>query len=209
MSQRRNKNGKFAFVLASVVVGMVGLAYASVPLYELFCQVTGYGGTPNTANVVMPTSVSDKTVKVRFDSNISPKLKWRFKPLQREVTVKLGEENLAFYEAENIGLVPLTGQAIFNVTPFKAAPYFSKIECFCFTEQTLEPGQVVSMPVQYFIDPEIYNDLNTREVSAITLSYTFYPADIDGDYPAELDEDETQSDGKINVSARMTVPDKG
>lgn len=201
MARRRNENGKFAFVLASVVAGMVGLAYASVPLYELFCQVTGFGGTLNTTNVSPSTFVSDKTVKVRFDSNISPKLAWRFQPLQREVTVKLGEENLAFYEAENVGIVPLTGQAVFNVTPFKAAPYFTKIECFCFTEQTLEPGQVVSMPIQYYVDPEIFEDLNTREIRAITLSYTFYPADIDGEG--------TESDEKVNVSARATTPNSG
>ncbi len=188
-------------MLATLVAGMVGLSYASVPLYELFCQVTGYGGTLNTENVAPSSYVSDKTVKVRFDSNISPKLKWRFQPVQREVTVKLGEEHLAFYEAENVGTEALTGQAIFNVTPFKAAPYFVKIDCFCFTEQTLEPGQVVSMPVQYYVDPDIYEDLNTQEISAITLSYTFYPYEDDGETK--------ESDEKINVSARAVVPDNG
>ncbi len=200
MSQRAKKNARFAFMLTTLVAAMIGLSFASVPLYQLFCQVTGYGGTLNTENVAAPTGVSDKTVKVRFDANINPDLAWRFKPLQREVTVKLGEENLAFYEAENVGSKPTTGQAIFNVTPFKAAPYFTKIECFCFTEQTLAPGQIVSMPVQYYVDPELFEDLDTKEISTITLSYTFYPI--------ELDESEQEDGEKINLSAWVTAPNK-
>lgn len=195
MAQRDKKNGKFAFVLASLVAGMVGLSFASVPLYQLFCKVTGYGGTLNTENIVAPSEISDRTIKVRFDSNISPKLAWRFEPLQREVTVKLGEETLAFYEAENISSRPLSGQAIFNVTPYKAAPYFSKIECFCFTEQTLAAGQTIPMPVQFFVDPEIFEDPTTKDIGTITLSYTFYPLEV---------EEENRSD--IKVSSRINVP---
>ena len=197
MAQRDKKNGKFALVLVTLVAGMVGLSFASVPLYQLFCQVTGYGGTLNTENVAASTSISEKTIKVRFDSNISPKLAWRFEPLQREVTVKLGEQTLAFYEAENIGATPLTGQAIFNVTPFRAAPYFSKIECFCFTEQTLAAGQTVPMPVQFYVDPEIFEDPATKDIGTITLSYTFYPVDKD-------EEDSTN----IKVSSRFEAPAK-
>lgn len=197
MSQRGKKNGRFAFILASVVAGMVGLSFASVPLYQYFCKVTGYGGTLNTEDVVATSDVSERTIKIRFDSNISPKLAWRFKPLQREVVVKLGEQKLAFYEAENLSDRTISGQATYNVTPFKAAPYFSKIDCFCFTEQTLTPGEVVSMPVQFFVDPEILNDPNTKDIAAITLSYTFFPTETE------------ETDPKLKLSARVKVPNKG
>jgi cytochrome c oxidase assembly protein subunit 11 len=177
MLKRDKKNFRFAFVLLSVVVGMVGLSFASVPLYQLFCKVTGYGGTLNTEDVLASREISERTIKVHFDSNISPKLKWLFKPQQNVVTVKLGEQNLAFYEAENISKRTLTGHAIYNVTPFKAAKYFSKIDCFCFTEQTLDAGQVVPMPLQFYIDPEILTNPNTKEITTITISYTFYPSE--------------------------------
>lgn len=199
MSQRDKKNGKFALILVSLVAGMVGLSFASVPLYQLFCQVTGYGGTLNTEGVVASDKVSERTIKVRFDSNINPKLKWRFKPQQNEVTVKLGEQRLAFYEAENISDKALTGQATYNVTPYKAAQYFSKIDCFCFTEQTLAAGQIVPMPVQFYVDPEILTDPNTKEITTITLSYTFYPAE-------SVD---IENKSKINLSARVKVPNNG
>lgn len=186
MAQRTKKNGRFAFILATFVAGMVGLSFASVPLYQLFCQVTGYGGTLNTENVTASSEISKRTIKVRFDSNISPKLDWRFEPLQREIIVHLGEEKLAFYEAENTSSQALSGQAIFNVTPYKAAPYFSKIDCFCFTEQTLAAGQTVPMPVQFFVDPEIFEDPSTRDISTITLSYTFYPLEAEEEEPSDL-----------------------
>jgi cytochrome c oxidase assembly protein subunit 11 len=198
MTRHNRKNGKFALMLATLVAGMVGLAYASVPLYQLFCQVTGYGGTLNTENIVVPARVSDRTIHVRFDSNISPDLPWRFVPLQREVTVKLGAQTLAFYEAENTGSEKTTGQAIFNVTPYRAAPYFSKIECFCFTEQTLTAGQTVPMPVQFFVDPEIFEDPDTKDIGTITLSYTFYPS-----------ETETEERSKVKVSSRLVTSQKG
>jgi len=185
-------------MLTTLVAGMVGVSFASVPLYQLFCKVTGYGGTLNTENVVAPADVSERTINVRFDSNISPDLSWRFVPLQRQVTVKLGEQTLAFFEAENTGVTAQTGQATFNVTPFKAAPYFSKIECFCFTEQTLAGGQTVPMPVQFFVDPEIFEDPATKDIGTITLSYTFYPA--------ENDEDDRS---KVKVSARVQASHKG
>jgi cytochrome c oxidase assembly protein subunit 11 len=196
MLKRDKKNVKFALVLLSVVGGMLGLSFASVPLYQLFCKVTGYGGTLNTEGVVASSKISDRTIKVHFDSNISPKLKWRFKPKQNEVTVKLGEQKLAFYEAENISEKSLTGQAIYNVTPFKAAQYFSKIDCFCFTEQTLDAGQIVPMPVQFYVDPEILTDPNTKEITTITLSYTFYPL-------------EAEDKNKLNLSSRVKVPNNG
>ncbi|MCG8509309.1 MAG: cytochrome c oxidase assembly protein [Rhodospirillales bacterium] len=165
----------------AVVAGMIGLAYASVPLYRLFCQVTGFGGTPQIATdeTRLPESgpATDRTLTVRFDSTINSALPWRFKPVQRKMTVKAGESMLAFYEAENLSDKAHSGTATFNVTPHKAAPYFVKVDCFCFTEQRLAPGQAVDMPVSFYIDPEILTDENTADVSTITLSYTFFRDD--------------------------------
>jgi len=176
MSRARRRNTGTAVVLFAVAGGMVGLAFASVPLYRLFCQVTGYGGTPRIAERTEARPASDRTVTVTFDANVNPALPWRFKPTQRERTVRLGQEVLAFFEAKNLSDTPLVGTATFNVTPFKAAPYFNKVQCFCFTEQVLAPGEVASMPVSFFVDPEISSDPNTKDITAITLSYTFYPA---------------------------------
>lgn len=172
------RNGKLALACAAFVAAMVGLAYASVPLYQLFCEVTGFGGTPSRV-AAAPDKVSERVIAIRFDANINRELPWRFKPVQKQMTVRLGESNLAFYEAENLSGAPITGTASFNVTPFKAGEYFSKIDCFCFTEQTLQPGQVADMPVQFFVDPDIFTDPNTRDVHTITLSYTFYRAEAD------------------------------
>lgn len=176
MSNLGRKNARTATVLFSVVAGMVGLAYASVPLYQWLCQVTGLAGTPSTENVQASTTISDETITVRFDSNVSPMLPWKFKPLQREMTVRLGEEKLAFYQATNTSDKPIVGTSTFNVTPFKTGPFFVKMECFCFTEQVLQPGETIEMPVSFYVDPEIYEEANTKEVRAITLSYTFYEA---------------------------------
>lgn len=166
-----------AAVLFGIVGGMVGLSFASVPLYRLFCQVTGFGGTPNTEAVSAPAEVSETVVTVNFDANVDSDLPWHFKPAQRKLRVRLGEELLAHYTARNTSDKPVTGTASFNVSPFKAAPYFSKIECFCFTEQTLLPGQEVDMPVLFYVDPAIAEDRNTEDVKIITLSYTFYRHD--------------------------------
>ena len=183
-ARKARRNGTTVLVLASIVGGMVGLAYASVPLYRLFCQVTGYGGTPGKeagTHVAVPGA---REIVVRFDSNVSPKLAWRFKPDQRDVHLKVGETTLATYTARNLSDHAITGTALFNVTPYKAGEYFNKIDCFCFTEQTLEPGQEVSMPVSFFVDPEIYDDPTTRDVTTITLSYTFYPVTKTADVKA-------------------------
>ena len=194
MGGRTKSNRRLAIALSGLVAGMVGLSYASVPLYELFCQVTGYGGTPQVATTA-PGAVSDKKIVIRFDANTNPKLPWKFKATQTEMTVKLGEQTLAFYEAQNLGGVALTGTAVFNVTPLKAGPYFSKIECFCFTEQTLTAGQRVDMPVQFFVDPEIFTNPDTKDVNTVTLSYTFYLAE-----PEDKSVDATQSDNKRKKS---------
>ena len=171
-------NLKVAGIAVCFVAGMVGLTYASVPLYELFCRVTGYGGTTQRADVA-PVERSSRKMAIEFDANINGDLAWDFVPVQRRVNVQVGEERLAFYRATNVSNQPIVGTATFNVAPLKAGPYFSKIDCFCFEEQRLEPGQSVDMPVSFFVDPEIDDDPNLREVKTITLSYTFFESKAD------------------------------
>jgi cytochrome c oxidase assembly protein subunit 11 len=170
------KNRIVAVTCLSVVAGMLGLSYAAVPLYQIFCQVTGFGGT--TQRVEQPADrVLDRKMTVQFDANTSTALAWDFQPVQREVTLKVGEQGLAFYRAHNPSNRELTGTATFNVTPPTAGIYFSKVECFCFTEQTLAPGQSVDMPVMFYIDPDIENDPDVKKLKTITLSYTFFPVE--------------------------------
>lgn len=171
-------NNRVAVICGGIALGMVGMAYASVPLYRIFCQVTGFGGTTQIAQGPA-AGVLDRTINVAFDANVNRDLDWKFVPVQHKITMKIGEQKLAFYRAENTSKETITGTAVFNVTPPLAGKYFNKVECFCFTEQTLKPGQVVDMPVTFFIDPEIVNDKDLKKVSTITLSYTFYEADKD------------------------------
>ena len=152
---------------------MVGAAYAAVPLYRLFCQVTGFDGTPRIATSA-PSVVLDKTVAVRFDGNVAPGLPWKFEPVQNTVEARIGESMLVFYRATNTSDRAVKGTATFNVFPEVAAVYFNKVQCFCFTEQVLEPGQSIEFPVSFFVDPEIVNDKDARKVTHITLSYTFH-----------------------------------
>ena len=152
---------------------MLALSYAAVPLYQMFCQQTGYGGTTQRA-IAPPTRQENRLIRVRFNADTHRNLPWRFSPMQQEITVKAGQEGLAFYRAENKSNEPVVGMAVYNVTPEKAGIYFNKVECFCFIEQRLEPGQIVEMPVQFFIDPDIVKDKNLDDVSTITLSYTFF-----------------------------------
>ncbi|MBK8176231.1 MAG: cytochrome c oxidase assembly protein [Rhodospirillales bacterium] len=156
---------------------MLGLSFASATLYRMFCQATGYDGTPKTTDVAKPTRRGDETVVVRFDANVNPALPWRFEPAQRQVTVHTGEETLVHFNATNLSDHPITGTATFSVVPEKAAAYFDKLQCFCFSEQTLEPKQEVSMPVVFYVDPGLYEDPTTRDVKTITLSYTFFRAE--------------------------------
>ena len=172
MQQRQHKT--VALLLVGLVIGMVGMAYAAVPLYEIFCRVTGYGGTTNTADAAPATAI-DRQMTIRFDSNINSGLSWEFKPVEVSQEIKVGEAGLAFYQARNLTNETLVGTATYNVTPQAAGYYFSKIDCFCFTEQVLRPGEVVDMPVTFFVDPEIEDDKNLDHVTTITLSYTFYP----------------------------------
>ena len=171
----------------SVVVLMGGLAWASVPFYDWFCRVTGFGGTPGQVSAGS-ADVLDQTVKVRFDGSLNDGMPWEFKPVVREMEVRIGETGLAFYEAYNPTDHAVAGQASYNVTPYTAGPFFEKIDCFCFTEQVLAPGERVQMPVSFFVDPEMVEDRDGKFVHTITLSYTFYEIDLP-EGSAALDQD--------------------
>ena len=161
----------------SVTLFMGAMAWAAVPLYDWFCRVTGYGGTTATATAGS-AEVLDETIKVRFDGGLDRGMPWEFKPMQREMEVRLGETGLAFYEAHNPTDRPIAGSASYNVSPFTAGGYFAKIDCFCFEQQVLQPGETVEMPVTFYVDPEILDDRDARHVPVITLSYTFYEIDL-------------------------------
>jgi cytochrome c oxidase assembly protein subunit 11 len=177
------KNGRVAALTALLVVAMVGLSFAAVPLYRIFCQVTGLGGTTMRATetaAAMVKPVPGKSVSVRFDANVSRDLMWEFKPTETQRTVPIGARNMSVYTAKNRSRRPLTGTATFNVTPVQAGQYFSKVQCFCFQEQTLQPDQEVQMPVVFYVDPKILDDPAARDITEITLSYTFYPVEQPG-----------------------------
>ncbi len=183
MTALARKNGRVAMMAALLAIAMVGLAFAAVPLYRIFCQVTGLGGTTMRADEATAAAVKPvpgKSVSVRFDANISRDLYWEFKPKETQRTVPLGGRSMSVYTARNLSSRPLTGTATFNVTPSQAGQYFSKIECFCFQEQTLRPGEEVQMPVVFYVDPRILDDPAARDITEITLSYTFYPVERAG-----------------------------
>jgi cytochrome c oxidase assembly protein subunit 11 len=168
-------NDKVLFMCLGLVAGMVGLTYASVPLYRIFCQATGFAGTPKIGGAPS-TQVADGTMEVRFDSNVGQGLPWEFRPVLGAMNVRLGENNVATFRVRNTTDDTVVGTATFNVTPVKAGQYFNKIQCFCFTRQELKPGQFADLGVSFFVDPAIATDPETRDVTAITLSYTFFPA---------------------------------
>lgn len=170
------KNARMGLMVAGVILAMLALSFAAVPMYSLFCRVTGFGGTTQTAQS-LPGHVLERTVRVQFNADTNRNLPWQFRPEQRAVTVRLGERGLAAFEAYNKTTKPTAGTAVYNVTPLKAGQYFHKIQCFCFDEQVLEPGQRVSMPVMFYVDPALDKDPNMNDVQTITLSYTFFPAD--------------------------------
>nr|WP_040713198.1 cytochrome c oxidase assembly protein [Novosphingobium lindaniclasticum] len=176
----RRSNRRVAFIALSMALLMLGLGYASVPLYRIFCQVTGYGGTTQRADEAKAAGiqVTDKTMSIRFDANVERDMPWEFKPLQRTDTVTIGERDMALFWAKNDSDKVITGTASFNVEPEQAARYFNKIQCFCFTEQTLQPGEAVKMPVIYYVDPAILDDPDNKDVEQITLSYTFHVTDV-------------------------------
>ncbi|MEP2890235.1 cytochrome c oxidase assembly protein [Tateyamaria sp.] len=167
----------------SLVVVMGGLAWASVPFYDWFCRVTGFGGTPGISEVTSD-EILDQTIKIRFDASQERGMPWEFKPVVREMELRIGETGLAFYEAYNPTDRPIAGSASYNVAPYEAGGFFSKIDCFCFEEQVLAPGERVQMPVTFYVDPEIVTDRDAKYVHSITLSYTFYQIDLPEGYAA-------------------------
>ena len=179
------RNVALGLMLGGLVFGMIGVSFAAVPLYRLFCQVTGLGGTTQVSEAA-PAQAGERVIKVRFNADVHRDLPWRFWPEQREVTLRVGEPGLVFYSAENLSGQAITGTATFNVTPLKAGQYFSKVQCFCCEEQELAPGETARLGISFYVDPAIAQDRNLDEVTAITLSYTFFRSLADGeDRPAE------------------------
>ena len=173
------KNLRVGLMALLASAGMLGLGFAAVPLYDLFCRVTGFGGTTQVASAAEAAEAAARsagapTISIRFDANTARDMPWTFRPRQVTDTVQIGQRDMAIYEAKNLSSVPITGTASFNVEPEQAGPYFNKIQCFCFTEQTLQPGQEVTMPVLYYVDPKALDDPNMKGVEQITLSYTFH-----------------------------------
>ncbi len=177
-----------------VVALMGGLAWASVPFYDWFCRVTGFGGETSVAESGSDV-ILDQTIKVRFDASTDRDMPWEFKPVERKMEIRLGETGLAFFEAYNPTDHPIAGSAAYNVTPFDAGGYFTKIDCFCFEEQILQPGERVQMPVTFYVDPDIINDRDAKHIEQITLSYTFY----------EIDMPEQQAKAEIGQPAKTNL----
>jgi len=176
---------KTAAQAVSVVIVMGALAWASVPFYDWFCRTTGFGGITGVADAGSDV-ILDETITIRFDASLDRDMPWTFRPTVRQMELKIGETGLAFYEAYNPTDRPVAGQASYNVTPYEAGGFFTKIDCFCFTEQVLQPGERVQMPVTFYVDPEIVNDRDAKYVHQITLSYTFYEIDLPEDAQAAL-----------------------
>jgi cytochrome c oxidase assembly protein subunit 11 len=190
----RSRNRTTALVALCVAGGMVGAAYAAVPLYRIFCQVTGYGGTTQVADAI-PDKIIERRIVVRFNADVDRALPWRFRPEQERVELLVGQEGLAFFRARNDSGEPIVGTASFNVTPDKAGQYFNKVQCFCFTEQRLDPGQEIDMPVSFFVDPAIAADRNLDDVETITLSYTFHRTETSGRKNARAGTASPKTDG--------------
>ena len=170
-----SRTGRTALLAVLGIVFMSGVAWASVPLYRLFCQATGLNGT--TGRALRAPGAVDGTMRIAFDTNVAPALKWRFAPENESETIDIGARDMAFFTATNLADHPVTGTATFNVSPAQAGAYFKKIQCFCFTQQTLQPGETARMPVIFYVDPAILKDPDARDIQTITLSYTFYPVD--------------------------------
>lgn len=175
MARSSSRNLRTLALLVAVIATMTGLAFASAPLYRVFCEATGFDGTTQRATAA-PGAAGGRLYTVRFNADIAPDLPWKFQPVQPFVRVHPGEQTLVAFRATNNSDHPITGTATFNVTPLIVGAYFDKIECFCFTEQTLQPGESADLPVTFFVSPEILKDKNTRDIDAITLSYTFFQA---------------------------------
>ena len=180
----------------SVVLIMGSLAWASVPFYDWFCRVTGFGGVTGVSDLA-PENVLEQTMTVRFDGSLNNHMPWEFKPVVREMEIRIGETGLAFFEAYNPTDRPVAGSASYNVTPYQAGGFFNKIQCFCFEEQVLKPGERVQMPVTFYVDPEIVDDRDGKYIHTITLSYTFYEIDLPEDY-ADVQDADANSDTSLN-----------
>ena len=190
----QHKHKKVAMACLFSAIGMVGLSYAFVPLYQMLCETTGMGGA--TQKALKPSeTMLDRKITVRFDANVSPDLRWKFEPVQRTVDVRIGENVLAFYRVLNMSDKPIKGTATFNVAPEAAGLHFKKIECFCFKEQILEAGQSAELPVSFFVDPQLVLDPDSARIKEITLSYTFYPL-LDGVEPQKQAKKDTSQDRK-------------
>lgn len=181
----RTSNRSIGIALTTVIVGMVGLSFASIPLYRVFCAVTGYGGTPQIGKEEAP-GATRQLVTVRFNANTYPNLPWEFRPVQEEIRLPLGDDHLAYYTARNLAATQVTGVALYNVTPDKVGKYFHKTACFCFNQQTLSPGQSAEFPLSFWVDPAIAKDPDTADVHTITLSYTFFRTLADAEKSGEL-----------------------
>ena len=181
------QNKKVIFIITFVGMLMLALSYAAVPLYDIFCRVTGFGGTTQIASSA-PGSSGHPNINIRFESNITDSLNWDFYSKTKTVKIPMGEEKTIYYFAKNLSEEPIVGTATFNVTPAKAGQYFMKIDCFCFVEQLLNPGESMNMPVTFFIDPDLYKDENVQEVNEITLSYTFMKS---------MDQSKVEEQGKL------------
>jgi len=177
MTTLATRNKRVGAMAALLVLAMIALGFASVPLYRLFCQVTGFGGTTQMAVGAEAPGAVGKIINVRFDGNVAPALPWKFAPEHHVQRVAVGARDMEFFNATNLSDKPITGTATFNVTPAQAGQYFTKIQCFCFTEQRLEPGETMRMPVIFYVDPKLLTDPDTKDISEITLSYTFFPVD--------------------------------
>jgi len=177
MAALAHRNRRVGLMALLMVLFMVGLGFASVPLYRLFCEATGFDGTTQRAKADDAPGATGLIISVRFDANVAPGMGWTFGPEQETERVAVGAREMAFFNATNTTNHPITGSATFNVTPTQAGQYFTKIQCFCFTEQTLQPGETVRMPVVYYVDPAFATDKDTKKIPEITLSYTFYPVD--------------------------------
>lgn len=208
LDRAKRRTGIIAALLA---VAMIGLAYASVPLYRIFCQATGFNGTTGRSEAAAVPhagalrALGGRTIKIRFDSNTAPGMPWQFSPRDRETVIKIGEKRLAYYTATNMAAAATTGRAVFNVSPDIAGAYFRKIECFCFTEQTLAAGETAQMPVTYFIDPAILDDPDAKKIDEITLSYTFFP--VDNPEPKSISA--PAANFTANTSANSTLRNRG
>ncbi|MCB9943293.1 MAG: cytochrome c oxidase assembly protein [Geminicoccaceae bacterium] len=200
MNDIERRKRRTALAGGVIIACMLGLTAASVPLYNLFCSVTGYGGTPKRAlEEDVPREVRDVVIEVSFNADVAPGLPWAFKPMQRSVDVHPGENTLVFFEAVNHGTQPIVGRAVYNVTPHKTGYYFNKIQCFCFDEQVLQPGERAEMPVSFFVDPEMLGDPDTKDVRQLTLSYTFF-ADDEATQELARSADDKQSPAKKDTS---------